>query len=220
MTRFGLMLNALMPGQPRDSQRITWKSADRARASRDTRRNDMPAGGSITRMGAVVGQINKAWSRGALGRCTGRCERRRVALELRQIDITTFWLSHWYRNRSRSDCPCERFLGKESRTRWSSRGLRCERLGLPSRTATRIADATSERLRLRSGPPCSLRTLMTGRDEGQSRQMRGNTQPQMDNSPVADRCYPIREVDFHIVMIKKHPIERIHRLVDGFFGDE
>jgi len=69
-------------------------------------------------------------------------------------------------------------------------------------------------------PPCSLRALVTSRDEGQSRQMRGNTQAQMDNSPVADRCYPVREVDFHIVMIEKHPIERIYRLVDCFFGDE
>jgi hypothetical protein len=61
---------------------------------------------------------------------------------------------------------------------------------------------------------------MISRDEGQSRQMRGNTQAQLDHSPVADRRYPVHEVDFHIVVIEKHPVERIYRLVDCFFGDE
>jgi hypothetical protein len=50
--------------------------------------------------------------------------------------------------------------------------------------------------------------------------MRGNTQAQMNDSPVADHSFPLREVDFHIVMVQKNPIERIYCLVDRFFGDE
>jgi hypothetical protein len=122
---------------------------------------------------------------------------------------------------SRPDCPCERCLKRRAERVGPPVGFFCvrERLGLPIKTSTSI-------LRLRNGCVSRadrrgpLRALMISRDEGQSRQMRGNTQAQTDNSPVADRCFPLREVDFHIVMIEKHPIERIYRLVDCFFSDE
>ena len=94
----------------------------------------------------------------------------------------------------------------------------CERLGLPN-GLQRVSH-----MGLRSGAVAfrrsSLPALITSRDEGQSGQMSGNTKAQIDNSSIADRCFPIRKVDFHIVIIEKHPIERIYRLVDCFFGDE
>jgi len=100
--------------------------------------------------------------------------------------------------------------------------LDCVANGVACQVELRRASHTRFRSDCASGaePPCALRTLMTSGDKGQRRQMRGNTQAQMDHSPVADRCYPVREVDFYIVMIEKHPIERIYCLVDCFFGDE
>src|SRR6516162_285598 len=123
MTRFGLMLNALMPGQPRDSQRITWKSADRARASLGTRGERHARGRQHHENGRSESAESIKHGGAALSRCTGRCEWPRVALDLRQIGIAQtsrtaeihahakFWVSRCCNNRPRSDCPCERFLG-------------------------------------------------------------------------------------------------------------
>jgi hypothetical protein len=58
---------------------------------------------------------------------------------------TTFWLSRWCSNRSRSDCPSERFLGKEAGH--VGRPLDCVANGLACQAELRRAS----HMRLRRG---------------------------------------------------------------------
>ena len=50
--------------------------------------------------------------------------------------------------------------------------------------------------------------------------MRGDTKTQLHRSSVANLSLAIGEIDFDVVMIEEHVVERIERLVHGLLGNE